>query len=68
MNSLDQQIFSRMKNLFPEIKFSLQDLRNPTEEFVTVFYSCWLSEFSIDINNVNQVSTILGYLSKTKDP
>uniref|UniRef100_A0A1B6L419 Kinetochore protein Nuf2 N-terminal domain-containing protein n=1 Tax=Graphocephala atropunctata TaxID=36148 RepID=A0A1B6L419_9HEMI len=53
--SSEQQLLDDIKKYFPNFKCTLQDLRNPTEEFVTNFYSCWLQEFEVDIVNVSQI-------------
>lgn len=55
MTSNEHQLLADLKENFQDFKCTLQDLRNPTEEFVINFYSFFLQEFEADINNINQV-------------
>lgn len=64
MNSNEQQLLEELKEMFPNFTITLQDLRTPTEEFVTSFYSFWLTEFEVNIASLPQVSKTENFTTK----
>lgn len=51
-------LINELEQYMPEFKVSIKDLQEPSQTFVTNFYTDVLSEFFCDVNNLTEVSNI----------
>lgn len=48
-------LIKELEQYLPQFKVSIKDLQEPTQSFVTNFYTDILSEFFCDVNNLTEV-------------